>query len=311
MKTLFHIGYHKTGTSWLQQVYFPAHPSLRLVCDPYQPWEDPFLQSVIGLHDRKFDCHQSVNHLDRQVSAKGPWRQDDVPVISAERLSGHPYSGGYDSFWIAERIRACSKDALILCVVRNQVDMITSVYKQLVLEGYPACLKRWLESRHWKGAGFDYSLYEYDLLAKKYLSLFESERVCILPYELMCLDRPTFLKRICDFVGIPEIVAPSPDRIVHPSLPNRNLFLFRLLNHFRRSELNPFPLVTVSDRLVLAARSALHRSMRRCFSQDADLLGSHKRAEIETHYRDSNVRLQELVGWHFKDYVMHEPGSSQ
>jgi len=49
-----------------------------------------------------------------------------VPVLSAERLSGNPDSGGYDSVHVAEYLAATFPEARVLIVIREQADMLVS-----------------------------------------------------------------------------------------------------------------------------------------------------------------------------------------
>ena len=49
---------------------------------------------------------------------------DSTPVLSAERLSGNPHSGGYDSLQTAERLHRLFPQAKVLVVVREQTEEI-------------------------------------------------------------------------------------------------------------------------------------------------------------------------------------------
>ena len=57
------------------------------------------------------------------------------PVVSFERFSGNPFSGGYDSKEIADRLVRVFPDARVLVIVREQRSMIVSTYKKYVREG--------------------------------------------------------------------------------------------------------------------------------------------------------------------------------
>ena len=67
-----------------------------------------------------------------------------IPVLSYERLSGNPHSGGYDSKEIANRLVQVFPDAKILIVIREQKDIILSTYKQYIIEGGACTVKRYL-----------------------------------------------------------------------------------------------------------------------------------------------------------------------
>jgi hypothetical protein len=79
-------------------------------------------------------------------------------------------------------------------------------------------------------------------------------------------------------------------RDVHRGLPNRGIGTLRLLNHFRRTELNPFPTVDLGvwwrGPIVAIARLMPKR---------AHLIGRVKRAEIAQRYEQPNRRLAALL----------------
>ena len=73
-------------------------------------------------------------------------------MVSFPRLSGHPYSGGYDSRMIADRVAEVFPEARILIVIREQRSMIVSTYKQYVNAGGEARLST-SSSRRSSGSG--------------------------------------------------------------------------------------------------------------------------------------------------------------
>ena len=300
VKVVFHIGYHKTGTTWLQRYYFPAHPYIHPICKSQQPWNDPLLQALIATPDGKFDPDYCSQLIDEKIRLAGADRDNHLVVVSAERLSGHPYSGGYDSFRIAERIRACWKDAWIFYAIRRQSDVIWSFYKQMVREGLPCSFARLFTVRHWDTPGFDLSFYEYDVLLRKYQGMFGQERVCVLPYELMCIDIQKFLHLLCAFFGIPDIPVPVTEK-ANRGLANRGLALFRIINHFYSSEFNPYPLFSFNKQMLQYVR----RVMEKIFHSIPDTgmpLQDKQGSCISDYYQESNSRLQSLVSWKLKDF---------
>lgn len=296
MNLVFHIGYHKTGTSWLQQVYFPAHPGIHSICDSRKPWDDEFLQALIGASDRKFNAAKCQDLLLNRVNDIQVEQDKSVILVSAERLSGHPFSGGHDSLRIAERIYACAPEARIFCVVRNQLDMISSIYKQLIAEGLPGRLDDLLHAQHWKGVGFDVGFYEYDLMVEKYHSVFGVEHCRIIPYEFMCSDLTGYLKCLCEFFRIAEMMQPKTEDIVNKSLPSRGLDAFRRLNYFRRSELNPFPMFTLNNQLYTSLTRVLG-FVYGALPGRRSFLNDQQQAWIKEYYRASNSRLNTMLGF--------------
>jgi hypothetical protein len=287
----FHIGYHKTATTWLQREVFPRHPRLHAYVSG-RVWNDPFLRCIVAEPDREFDARRARETYEAGLPRLGTIGPDDVVVVSAERLSGHAVSGGYDTFRIAGRLHAALPEARVLMVVRNQIDMIESEYRQLVGEGYRGRISSLWSPDQWKTPQFDLGHYEYDALVLEYQRRFGADNVAVFSYEGIVVERRRFLERLADFFAVApfELVENEDVRSVHPGLPNRGLGILRALNHLRRSELNPFPIVDLGTswrRPIVAASRWLPRKHH--------LIPAAKRAELATRFRDSNDRLAKLV----------------
>jgi Sulfotransferase family len=304
---VFHIGFHKTASSWLQQTYFPAHPEVALLCNSLAAWEDSFLQYLVTTPDQKFSASKCLDILDRKLSEQPEHGDKRVFLVSAERLSGYPLSGGFDRIRLAERIHAIAPQARILVMVREQIGMIRSVYKQVVGEGYPGRFEDMLLNQRWKTAGFDLSYFEYDLLIEKYVKLFGQKNLLVLPYDLLLDDKAELTRRICGFFGISQLDAPNQEKLVNKSLPDKCLGLVRRLNYFKRSELNPFPLFHIPAR---ARRAVIEQSINLIPESDSDssYMTSEQIAWLEEYFEESNARLKELVGIRFVCRSGDEPG---
>lgn len=286
-----HIGYHKTASTWLQRGVFPHHERLH----PYvagRVWNDPFLRCIVAESDGEFDTERARAAYENGLLRLGSLGPSDVVVVSAERLSGHAASGGYDTFRIAERLRGALPEARVLIVVRSQIDMIESEYRQLVGEGYPGRISSLWSSDRWKATAFDLGHYEYDGLVREYQDRFGAEQVAVFTYEGIVADRSRFLDRLADFLGVTAFALAADGNAgeVHPGLPNRGLGIVRALNHLRRSELNRFPIVDLGTRWRGPVVAVTRRLPRR-----RHLIPAAKRAELAARYRDSNDRLAKLV----------------
>lgn len=285
---VFHIGHHKTATTWLQTKFFDSHPDIELLSNFNAPWDDEFISYLIGTSERKFDnnlCSSLLKSDKRLVS-----REDGVSVVSAERLSGHPFSGGYDSYLIANRIFTCFPEAKIILVIRNQVDMLTSMYKQLVRGGYLGTFSDLIHGYHWKGVGFSLDFLEYDLLISKYHSLFGKEHVLVLLYEDLKIDQRKYVRKISTFLGVDEFYETSNDKgAVNVSLPEKQISAKRLLNHCRKTEYNPFPIVSIDT-------SNLDRWSRLLSLFFSSNIFDDKDIEfVRGYYTESNSRLKIIL----------------
>ncbi len=212
-RVLVHIGLHKTGTTWLQQHFFS--------CEAYGFWSPleagasakervkavgrMFLRDGRGrlIADEVFDA----TRLRERLSA---YRVPDglCAVTSAQRLSGHPLSNGFDRAAICRRIKDVFPNARILMVIREQRAMILSSYMQYLHRGGRHSL-RFCVNPPWdhRLPVPDLQFWKYDRLIAMYQQAFGPENVLVLPYEML-RDRPQqYIAHICLYCGL----APPPD----------------------------------------------------------------------------------------------------
>jgi hypothetical protein len=196
---LIHIGYHKTATSWLQRQIFASSGS------GFAPITDKRLvdEAFVTVNPFRFDEAEARSRLDPLVQAAAT--EGRFPVISHERLSGFDLLGAYDAGVIADRIYATYPRARILIVIREQRDMMLSMYKQYVKKSGTASVgklwgKRTVQQRRRPGPSLD--VYEYHHLIGYYQRLFGNDRVLVLPFELLLSEPLAFVSRICAFVGV-------------------------------------------------------------------------------------------------------------
>jgi hypothetical protein len=292
---LLHVGYHKTGTTWLQREVFP-HPESSFCL----PWiRDQVLDALILPKDLYYDAEAA-----RRFFAPGLAQAEEAgrtPVLSFERLTGNPHVGGYDSRILADRLAGLFPKGRVLLVVREQRSMILSLYKQYVREGGALSLRRYLypprEGRA-RVPGFDFRFFEYDRLVSHYRKRFGEDSVLALPYEMLRADARLFVRRVAEFAGAaPPPSLPSGRRnVAHPAC---TLWLKRALNLlFVRSTLNPIAPFDLSrwnwhvNQLVIEAARVVPRALR---GRSERRLAAIAEEEVGDRYRESNRRLSELV----------------
>jgi hypothetical protein len=138
---------------------------------------------------------------------------DSTPVLSAERLSGNPHSGGYDSLQTAERLHRLFPQAKVLVVVREQTEEILSCYNQYVRAGGVLPLRAYLDPPDdFRFPAFRFDYFMYDRLIGAYRRPFGHENVCILPFEWFTRIPAQFVGKIHDLVGVAR---PVTDLLPH------------------------------------------------------------------------------------------------
>lgn len=255
-------------------------------------YTDPFSFDHAAVHDIRERFRPAIEKAREQ---------DLVPVFAAERLSGSPESGGYDSKQIAERLAATFPEARVLMVIREQRDMLVSVYKRYVKMGGTGTFRQYVTPRS-RSRGcpyFDFRFFEYHRLVGCYQNLFGAGNVLVLPYELL-RDRPrAFVEHIGTFAD--ARVAPSYNFKPMRTSPSALALSFKRRANWWvvRDELNPAPPFEVEG--------ANHALLRLCRKVDAKV-PAKLRAQRERHLRTlveevvdrryvkSNATTAELTG---------------
>lgn len=192
---LIHIGFHKTGTSWFQQVLYPRVTSHRLVD------RDLVRTTFMGGDAFHFDAGAARETIDNGSNAK--------PVLMCEEdLSGVLHIGAASTYIakiVAGRLQGSYPDAQIIIFVRAQPDAAASWYAQYVREGGTASPRGYFfpdeylfpgRNMQFKIARFDFSQLEFSGLIEEYDRLFGRDRVHVFAYEQLALDPSRVLAQL-------------------------------------------------------------------------------------------------------------------
>jgi hypothetical protein len=176
------------------------------------PWSRLILRRQL-IHPSAFDYEPPVARRFFVEELRRVLDEDKVPVLSHERLSGSPHSGGHDSKELAHRLAATFPEARVLIVIREQRSIVLSTYRQFVRVGGAASLKNYIS--HPRGFGrvplFEPDFFEYHKLIDCYQSLFGPDRVLALPFEVLASNPDLFVDSIVGFAGAkdPGVLPPE------------------------------------------------------------------------------------------------------
>lgn len=192
---VFHLGLHKTGTTFLQQEIFPKLSGVNY---------------KVYFNENKYELNDEIN------------------LISCESLSGSPTT------WInlnvllrdliAYGIKSQFPDAKIIVGFRNKEKWLKSIYTQAVKEGNTnSSYDRWY-------AKFDKRHIDFE----GYLNLLESlfNNVYVYYLEDLQNDPITFVNNICEFIGVQ--VPPFENKIYNNAWKGWRLYVGRLRSYIFR-----------------------------------------------------------------------------
>ncbi|MFO1152239.1 MAG: sulfotransferase [Rhodospirillales bacterium] len=302
---LFHIGYHKTASTFLQDKLFMSEPhGFIRFSGRYRLINENFIAAN--------SFHQVSDGFIAQINSEAlaAAARDKTLVVSHERLSGYPASGGFDSRLIADRIRSNFPGARVLIVIREQKSFIRSMYSQYITDGGDLCFRRFLnppEPHICRVPGWSFDYARYDRLIAHYIGLFGKDRVCVLPFEMFRRDHQAFIDRIVSFCDRSPANMPAlPADPVNVRRPLVMQTAARLINRFVfRTQLSPHGLVkarrgkspveVLRPLFNLFGRSFIERRM------DARLRSQVNEA-VGQRYAESNRITRDLIGTDLAGY---------
>jgi hypothetical protein len=223
---VFHIGYHKTGSSFLQKQVFEKSMTFNRI-NQYS-----INRAIIQQGPFHFNVNQAKEFI------KNESRENTINVFSNERLSGDPHSGGRDAKEIAERIKMIAPSAKILIVVREQISAILSSYSQYIRAVGSLSLSEYINSTSKRDIGrFRKEHFEYHHLITYYVELFGKEKVLCIPFELLAIDPHLFVTTILDFLKLrstkKDTILKNIDyKTINASLNFKQIILKRYFNPF-------------------------------------------------------------------------------
>lgn len=297
---LIHIGFHKTGTTLLQDHLFSRTDlGFAPLADARRTIPRAFVLRG-GLTPLAATLRDDLRRAHDAARAAG-----QTLVISHERLSGYPASGGFDQGAIAARLHAVFPQARILMLIREQRAVIASMYLQTISDGGTLPLGRFLapaEPELLRRPGFRFDYYDYDRVITRYAGLFGADRVLALPFEALRPDADAMAQRIVDFARGAQ-AAPCPPGVLHQPVnaarPMALQALRRQLNKLTRNQLNEGGLLPLPVTAVEAALRPVLPLLRRLRPAEA-LLRRRLHAQVAQacagHYGASNARTAALTG---------------
>jgi hypothetical protein len=258
-KILFHVGLHKTATSSLQKDFFI--PKYNFV--QHQKGRGSWLPIFVNKFSTELtDSSEKEKVHNFVVSAIGDGL---VPVVSHERLSGYPLSGGYDRLSIYRRIASLDLDVKILFVIREQKDWLYSAWRQMISDGGSISLHNFLQQKslapNVRVPSPRHEYLNYYLEIKTLYSLFGKANVLIVPFEEINHDFPSFCEKLATFIDL-DSGGDWPKTLPHRNQRQKlsQFYFKRVVNRFLfSSPTSPCGLLP-QTRISSGARALLYKS---------------------------------------------------
>lgn len=212
---LLHVGYIKTGTTFLQDSIL-SQPGSGLALAAGSATRAHTVQNILLADDYQFDATALRAHLEdlaAPIRASGR-----LPVWSEETLLGNPPTARYDGFSNARKAKAIYPEAKVLITIRRQQEIALSMYREY-LRG-----KGTLPLQSFIGTGQEALAFVpllrpeflfYDRAVRHYQELFGADHVLVLPQELLAQDPAAYVAWLAAFTGqdVPSAKAMKPANV--------------------------------------------------------------------------------------------------
>lgn len=189
-KILIHVGFHKTGSTFLRD-YFMNHPNVTCLQEEFSDFAS-----------KPFDMDVPINFLyetpifiSNMRFTVNSWELNEYERVKAHLLDKNLIENYQQK--IAKELSNHFKNAKILITTRQEDEFKKSLYNQYILNGGTDSLHRFiLKSKHLK------TLFDYDRITTMYSDFFGESNVIIKKYEDLKSNPKQFLSELCELLTV-------------------------------------------------------------------------------------------------------------
>ena len=215
MKIVFHLGYPRTGTTFLQTHIFPKHKEINFLGPKnYLNWQD------VKIDQATLDKFRDIYLLNNQTNFTNDvikhFDEEKINIISSERylMYKNTINNFYDCKYIEKLFHNKELEISFLIVLRNQYDLINSLYhhkypyisKFLKIKNFENLVDRINDGVDTNINDFPLKLfldsYDFNLIDIKLKKLFKNSKIKYLFYEDLKYHKNIFIDEFCDFLKL-------------------------------------------------------------------------------------------------------------
>lgn len=282
---IFHIGYPKTATSWLQSSLFPIVKNAHYI--PRGDTARAFVQCSHWEFDPERIRNKFMNLSNKQL------------IFSLEGFLGttHNYGlGGYMTVEHANRIKKTFPEAKIVLFIRRQTDIISSSYAQYIKGGGTHGIRKFLYHQSLKNLGgltlFSWQYYEYHYIIRLYQDLFGEKNVFIFLFEDFVRNKKDFVRSFCLKLGLEADHENIALLQINPGYRRIIKWIAMITNRFTERKMpNKYYILHIPGWFRFSKKILLRLNRYKIFGKylnSRDYLSKKIRQDIENYYRKSN-----------------------
>lgn len=233
-RTIIHIGMPRTASTFLQSHFFPNFEGFEFYGVSETQYSATF-QKMLYQDDSVFNAN-GIQHELRDILTHNA-------ILSNELFVGQSlYLNATNRTRTAQRLKQFFPHAEIVLVLRNQVDLLQSLYAIGVYAGMTVLPKDFIRFHNVESSVQNplYSTfaeaentenYLYSHLIQLYKSLFD--KVHVLLFEDFVINPATFAERLSQMLNVNTVTIKNDENRVNKSLSARQIKLIRRVNFFK------------------------------------------------------------------------------
>ena len=233
LTVLFHVGLHKTGTTWLQNQIFSPQSGQHFV---YSEDRRIIRGSLVVKNPQFFNPKEAI--LDYEPLLERAKSQNLPLILSDEMLGGLPFHHSFTRVIAAQNIKSIFPGAKILVTIREQNAIIYSSYGHYIRAGFTAKFNDFIAQPQADVAKLftpilNLDHFDYQQLLLFYERLFSPENIMVAPMEWMVRNQEDFTNRLSEFLG--TMITLSQEAVEHkvnPAWSEMALGAARQINRF-------------------------------------------------------------------------------
>jgi len=243
---IFHVGAHKTGSTFLQKMCFPNLEEVYFVNKKDVGLIHILKSAIFWENPLALDCKKLRNTIFNRLKNV----KENKILFSSEGLFGSAYNGYYNNQNATEIIRKVFRHAKIIVVFRRQDSFVESLYRQSLREYQSIPINRFIGFNqnisgefkrriHKFEHGVDIPSLDWSIYIKNYVSSFGKKNVLVLPHELLSKDKSIFFNILSEFLSIKPIQL-DKNQIYNKGYSRFSAKLAYILNPLIRTSTNRF-----------------------------------------------------------------------
>ena len=228
------VGDYKTGTSWLQKNFYPVHPEINYLGGPFKNNDlERLFHDLIDSRDLDYNAKQLKGNISDLLF---DMPSQMVTGICREVFSCTDFITGENAKRNAERLFNIFGNVKIIYIIREQTNMIKSIYSQYLKMGGTLPIKAFIfDPIISKGL---IERVKWHKQIKMYIDIFGEKNVYIGLFEKFKYDKQSFINDICKHLDIMPFQINNDNIIENKGLTIAGALVCRIGNRYFRSNYN-------------------------------------------------------------------------